>query len=207
MPLQNRVDPFSKIHAVPDRGMFTGNRGILHDHKTQTLRKTSWATDGWVICTLAPLPGREKRTRLMNKGRWTELFFLDELTGLAAGHRPCFACRKAEASSFRGAAGVAKIRDLNPAIHADMKPRLRVYSPEPTPPCQPAELPNGAMFADAGQAFVKWHDAAFQWSFSGYAQQTVLPKHASQLTPQITCTALANGYQPVIHPSLSKLID
>lgn len=120
--LQNRIDPFSAFHAVSSRGMFTGNRGIIHDHETQTIIKTSWATEGWVICTLAPLPRREKRSRLMSKGKGTELFFLDEVTGLAAGHRPCFSCQRQRASAFKDAAGVAKTSDLNPLINAERNP-------------------------------------------------------------------------------------
>jgi len=203
MPLQNRIDPFSNFHAVKARGMFTGNRGIIHDHETQTILKTSWATEGWVICTLAPLPGREKRKRLMSKGKWTELFFLDEATGLAAGHRPCFACQRERADAFGDAAGVAKIRDLNPLIHAEMKPRIRMRQPQQPMACNPRDLPDGAMFAVGQTPYLKWHGAAREWSFNGYAKPTKLPDTALRLTPNITCKALANGYIPRLHKSLN----
>lgn len=203
MPLQNRVDPFSRFHAVPARGMFTGNRGILHDPETQTIRRMSWATEGWVICTLAPLPGRQKRTRLMTKGRWTELFFLDEATALAAGHRPCYACRKHEAMAFRDAVGVDKISMLNTLINTEMKPHLQVRSSKPREGCIPADLPDGAMFSSGGKAYLKWLDAASPWSFHGYGVPQKLPDSGERLTPRASCTALANGFEPVLHPSLN----
>lgn len=202
MPLQNRVDPFSKFHTVSARGMFTGNRGILHAPDSQTIKKMSWATEGWVICTLAPLPGRSKRRRLMTKGRWTELFFLDEATGLAAGHRPCYACRKDAASQFRDAVGVEKVSMLNALINSEMKPHLRVYAPTARQACVPSQLPNGAMFAHADKPYLKWCDAAFEWSFTGYGKPKRLPETGLRLTPKASCDALANGYKPVMHPSL-----
>ena len=201
MPLQNRVDPFSRIHAVEARGLFTGNRGILHDPDTQTLKKQSWTTEGWVICTLVPLPGRQKRERLMSRGRWSELFFLDEAVGLAAGHRPCYGCRKAEASAFRDAAGVKKVSDLNSAINAEMKPHLRVRSPVPRETCRPAELPDYAFFAVGSSAFLKLGDSARRFNWTGYSAPEHLPDEALRLTPQITLNALANGYRPVLHPT------
>ena len=204
MPLQNRVDPFSGIHAVSARGLFTGNRGILHDPETRTLKKQSWATEGWVICTLAPLPGREKRSALMSKGRWTELFFLDEAVGLAAGHRPCYACRKAEAKAFRDAVGFDRVSKLNRAINDEMKPHLRARNPEPRSASRPADLPDGAFFAIGGVAFLKWQDSARAFTWQGYGPPEVLPDHALRLTPLITCEALRSGYSPVMHPSLER---
>lgn len=202
MPLQNRVDPFSHIHAVTARGLFTGNRGILHNHQTQTLRKQSWATEGWVICTLAPLPGRQKRPRLMSKGKWTELFFLDEAVGLAAGHRPCYACRKREAEAFRDAIGLDRISQLNPLIHADMKPRLRVHNAEPPRPCSPSTLPDGAFYAVGDQAFLVWEGEARRFGWNGYGEGQALHRSGVQLTPRASCKALRNGYKPLMHPSL-----
>ncbi|MDJ0922556.1 MAG: hypothetical protein QNI84_15615 [Henriciella sp.] len=203
MPLQNRVDPFSRFHAVDMRGLFTGNRGILHDPETQTIRKMSWATVGWVICTLEPLPGQQKRTRLMSKGKWTELFFLDEATGLAAGHRPCHACRREAAITFRDAVGTQKISDLNTLINTEMKPHLRVHAPVDRAVCKPSKLPDGAMFAIGDASYLKWQGAAYPWSFLGYGTPEKLPGAALRLTPTASCTALHNGYEPKLHPSLS----
>ena len=202
MPLQNRVDPFSRMHAVPDRGLFTGNRGILHDPTSKTLKHQRWATTGWVICTLAPMPGHETRRALMQPGRWTELFFLDEAVGLAAGHRPCHACRRHAAVAFRQALGVDRIAALNALIGDEMKRYLRARSPEPRPPCDPRTLPDGAFFANDGRAFLKWANAAYEFRFSGYGPPLKLPDHGRRLTPQASCDALRAGFQAAMHPSL-----
>src|SRR5499427_8581968 len=98
MPLQNRVTPFGEIVAIRQRGMFTGNRGIIHDPATKTLLKRRWATKTWLVCS-CEYKGR--RRAVMATRSWTELFFLDEAVALAAGHRPCFFCRRAAAERFR----------------------------------------------------------------------------------------------------------
>src|SRR5215813_12925425 len=98
MPLQNRVTPLGDIVAAPERGLFTGNRGIIHDPATRTLMKRRWTSRAWLICALRY---RDVRRSVMGPGSWTELFFLDEATALAAGHRPCFLCRRAAAQAFQ----------------------------------------------------------------------------------------------------------
>ena len=98
MPLQNRVTPFGEIVAISQRGMFTGNRGIIHDPSTKTLLNRRWTTKAWLVCTCE----YKGRRRVVMAGRsWTELFFLDEAVALAAGHRPCFHCRREAAEQFR----------------------------------------------------------------------------------------------------------
>jgi len=133
MPLQNRVDPFGQIVASPARGLFTGNRGVIHDPDTKTLMRRRWSTPHWLVCALdfndrpprdvmgrnARRPGGPLRTG------WTELFFLDEVTALAAGHRPCFYCRreaaKRFASAFADAFGTAmpKVAEIDGRLHAE----------------------------------------------------------------------------------------
>lgn len=202
MPLQNRVDPFSRLHAVPQRGLFTGNRGIIHDAETKTLKHQRWATESWVICTLAPLPGRQARRELMGRGRWTELFFLDDAVGLAAGHRPCHACRREAARAFRDALGLERVSALNTMINSEMKRYLRARSPEARPTCDPRGLPDGAFFAVGDEAFLKWRGAAYPFAFDGYGEPRRLPDQALRLTPEASCQALAGGFQPVLHPSI-----
>jgi hypothetical protein len=99
MPLQNRVTPFGDIVAIPQRGMFTGNRGIIHDPATKTLLNKRWAGKAWLVCA-CDYQGR--RREVMGGRSWTELFFLDEAVALAGGHRPflvparsgqCVSCR------------------------------------------------------------------------------------------------------------------
>src|SRR5258706_7979681 len=87
MHLQNRVTPFGEIVAISQRGMFTGNRGIIHDPATKRLLNRRWATKTWLVCSCE----YKGRRRAVMAGRsWTELFFLDVAVALAAGHRPCF---------------------------------------------------------------------------------------------------------------------
>ncbi|MEM8663976.1 MAG: hypothetical protein AAGF49_07610 [Pseudomonadota bacterium] len=201
--MQNRVDPFSKIHDVPDRGLFTGNRGALHDPVSKTLKHQRWASESWVICDLKP-PSGDRPRGLMQPGRWTELFFLDEAVGLAAGHRPCHGCRKEQARAFRQALGVPRVSAMNALINGEMKRYLRVRAPEPRPICRPRELPDGAFFALGDEAFLKWADAAYGFRFGGYAAAQKLPAEGVRLTPEGTCTALRNGFVPVLHPSLQR---
>src|SRR5271154_1588180 len=100
MPLQNRVTPWGEILAVPQRGLFTGNRGIIHDPATKPLLRKRWASPAWLTCVCE---FRGRRREVMGGRSWTELFFLDEATALAAGHRPCFYCRREDANAFRAA--------------------------------------------------------------------------------------------------------
>ena len=99
-PLQNRVTPFGDVVAIAQRGLFIGNRGIIHDPATKTLLSRRWTTKAWLVCVL---DYKGRRRELMGGRSWTELFFLDEAVALAAGHRPCFFCRRADARAFRAA--------------------------------------------------------------------------------------------------------
>ena len=176
MPLQNRVDPFGDIHAVPERGVFTGNRGVIHDPATKTLLKRRWATRAWIVCDLVHPRGvrREPMGRNAPSGNagWTELFFLDEVTALAAGHRPCFYCRRRAASDFAGyygdAFGIAepKAAEIDARLHAE---RL-ASGGQPTPLTERAarNLPDGAMVMLGGRPFAMKAGALLPWSFSGY---------------------------------------
>src|SRR5499427_5932894 len=89
MPRQNRVNPLGEIVAAPDRGLFMGNRGCLHDAQGNIRR--AWQLERWIVCLLE-FKGRKRR--VMTQGHYTELFFLDEATAFAAGHRPCAECRR-----------------------------------------------------------------------------------------------------------------
>jgi len=105
-PLQNRVTPFGDVVAIAQRGLFIGNRGIIHDPATKTLLRRRWTTKAWLVCVL-DYKGRHRE--VMGGRSWTELFFPDETVALAAGHRPCFFCRRRDAESFRAAWGKASI--------------------------------------------------------------------------------------------------
>src|SRR5215468_8832701 len=98
MHLQNRVTPFGEIVATSQRGLFTGNRGIIHDPASKTLLNRRWSNKAWITCALSY---KDHWREVMAQRSWTELFFLDEAVALAAGHRPCFACRRTAADAFR----------------------------------------------------------------------------------------------------------
>ena len=126
MPLQNRVSPRGDVIAVAARGALMGNRGRLHDATRQVVRRQVSSYRAWVTCLLA-FKGR--RRTVMAPGRYTELFFLDEATALAAGHRPCGECRRADYRRFktawlagnpgRGLAGAVPIAAIDLELHGD----------------------------------------------------------------------------------------
>ena len=205
MPLQNRVDPFGLIHAVPARGLFMGNRGGCFHTEEQTLKPTHWATRQWITCVLS-FKGRHRD--MMQKGRYTELFFMDEATALAAGHRPCYECRYQDAKRFRAAlvaSGLVgskpKASELSDAIAGEIQAILNHKVDREV--IDPASLPDGAMFTTGSTPFLKWQGTAHPWSVEGYGARQTLPAQAVRLTPALTCAALENGYEPHLHESLA----
>lgn len=212
MPLQNRVDPFGAIHAVPERGLFMGNRGIIHDPETKTLLKKRWALPAWIICACQFRNVRREpmgRNRPGGKAGWTELFFLDEVTALAAGHRPCFFCRCERASDFVSrfgeAYGIAEPR----APMVDKRLHKERLASGGTPPAvasaELASLPDGTMIADGAAAYALRGGKAMRWSFAGYGDRTAFENLAGRpmlvLTPATGISVLRQGYAPVWHPS------
>jgi hypothetical protein len=206
MPLQNRVTPTGDIIATPHRGMFTGNRGIIHDPATKTLTRR-WANQAWLTCLCE---FRGWRRKVMGGRSWTELFFLDEATALAAGHRPCFFCRRDDANRFRAAweqgNGVAGIlaRDIDVVLHRERltgaKKRLHAL------PMPLEELPDGAMVRAGNESYLIVQGRALAWSPAGYGKAESKIQDTMLLTPPSTLRALAAGYRPVLHPSAAKLV-
>jgi hypothetical protein len=202
MPLQNRVTPTGDIIATPHRGLFTGNRGIIHDPETKTLLTRRWASQAWLTCVCE---FRGRRREVMGGRSWTELFFLDEATALAAGHRPCFFCRRDDAIRFRAAweegNGVARVRarDIDAVLHRE---RLSGGKKRLHPSTMPLEeLPDGAMVQQGTESFLMVRGRALLWSPAGYRQASNVPQDAMLLTPPSTVRALGAGYQPLLHPS------
>lgn len=203
MPLQNRVDPFGLLHAVPDRGLFMGNRGGCFHRDDQTLKDRRWVSRQWIICVL---DFKDRKRALMHPGLYTELFFLDEATALAAGHRPCFECRRAEATAFRAgliARGHLSAGQTVSALDAHTAGEIQevLTGARSREPVDPADLPGGAMYAADGHAYLKTGQAARPWSFSGYGPPQPLHTRGLRLTPRITCEALRAGYIPTLHTS------
>jgi hypothetical protein len=212
MPLQNRVDPFGAIHADPARGLFTGNRGVIHDPVTKTLLARRWTTRAWIVCTCV-VAGRRRdpmgRNAPSGKAGWTELFFLDEVTALAAGHRPCFACRRREAVAFARCFAQGRGRDhlSAPAIDAILHAERFASAPGApgAPVADPAALPDGTMVAAGADVFAILGGRLLPWRFDGYGAPVLSPPGASLrlVTPRSTVAALAAGYLPAWHPSAS----
>jgi hypothetical protein len=202
MPLQNRVTPLGDIVATSERGSFTGNRGIIHDARTRTLLQRRWTSRAWLICTLH---WRDVRRSVMGPGSWTELFFLDEATALAAGHRPCFLCRRPAARTFKihfpmlGGTALPKAHDIDKALHAErLDGRVKRLHVLASPA---AHLPDGAMILQHGSPHLILKGRACPWSFLGYGAPVAPLDCAQLITPPSTVAALRSGYRPRIHVS------
>ena len=201
MPLQNRVTPTGDIISTPHRGLFVGNRGIIHDPATQTLLKKRWSSSAWLTCVLA-FKGR--RRKVMARQSWTELFFLDEATAFAAGHRPCFYCRRDDANRFRAAweEGNGASNVLAPEMDAVLhQERLASGKKLHALPMKIEKLPDGTMVRDGEEDFLIAQGRPLKWSPAGYIKATRVLDHAMLLTPPATVRALAAGYRPALHPS------
>ncbi len=198
MPLQNRVLPTGEITAIAARGSLTGNRGILH-RDDKTLGPSRWSHHAWICCTL-DWQGRKRQ--VMTGRNWTELFFLDEATAFAAGHRPCGYCRRkaytAYVDAWQTATGErpsakAMDRALHPArVRRD---RSQVRYDE-----RIDNLPNGAFCVWQGQAHLVWKGALYPYTPDGYGDRVTRPAEQSVtvLTPKPTVAVLAAGYVPQV---------
>jgi hypothetical protein len=208
MPRQNRVTPFGDIVATPDRGTFMGNRGVLHDDQGRILR--TWQLKRWIVCVLE---FRGRTRRVMTPGRYTELFFLDEATALAAGHRPCAECRHARFLDFctawgrahpnSGRKGRPTAKEIDDRLHAE-----RVGTDRREPAFQAAldDLPDGVLVAVPGwgaEAYLLLGDGLLAWSPGGYRERRRRPKgdEVRALTPPSTVRAIRAGYVPEVHPT------
>jgi hypothetical protein len=198
-PLRNRVAPDGSLHAVPARGLFMGNRGGRLHRDDRTLGRARWRGRAWICCLVA---FRGRHREVMGAG-YTELFFLDEATALAAGHRPCFECRRADAHAF--AAAWARASGTPPPTAAAMDRALHAERLAPPRTVSFAELPPAAIFAEGGGVFLRTAAGALAWSFAGYrpARAFAPDEPVSALTPPSVRAVLAAGYRPALHPSAS----
>ena len=203
MPLQNRVTPTGEIVADPARGLIMGNRGCLHRPDRQ-LGASRWRSPAWICCVL---DWRGRRRDPMPPGRWTALFFLDEATALAAGHRPCAYCRRADYLRFADAWRAAqrlpsrpRARDMDQILHRE---RLDPARHQRTHRARTGQLPDGVMIRAGGTVGLLLGGQLRPWSFQGYATPAGggLPEVAEVLTPPATVAAIAAGYQPMLHPT------
>jgi hypothetical protein len=197
LPRQNRVTPLGEIVATLERGTLMGNRGVLHDPEGRIRR--FWQVRRWLLCVLE---FRGRRRPIMRPGHYTELFFLDEATGLAAGHRPCAECRRDRYLAFRNAwpFGCLPATALDDQLHAE---RL---TPDGSKRCFEAnldDLPDGVFVTLRGRAWLLWRGRLLAWSPGGYRDRLPRPRGESVevLTPRSTVAAVRAGYVPEVHVS------
>jgi hypothetical protein len=206
MPLQNRVTPLGELIAHSARGLVYGNRGCLHDAQGRIRRR--WATRRWIACRLE-FEGR-RRTPLLRPGRYTELFFLDEATALAAGHRPCAECRRADYDRL-----VALWRELHPGpANADaIDERLHAERVEPRTgerrfhTVRHEELPDGAIVLHGDAPWLVRGGQLLRWTVAGYTDRTVRPTGEARLVTPPSLVALLRTPEerlvPLLHDSAS----
>jgi hypothetical protein len=197
-PLQNRVRPDGAILAHPARGTLMGNRGGRLTDPSGALRRR-WASPAWIACRLC-FKGRRKD---VTGPGYTALFFLDEATALAAGHRPCFECRRAEARAF-AAAMAAGLGRPAPLRAPEIDRILHAERLGPLPEVRVPDLPAGAMVAASGAVFLVVGGGARRWRFEGYGRPEDGPRRARLLTPPAAVAALRAGYAPALHPSVFR---
>lgn len=205
MPLQNRVDPEGQILAVRERGTLMGNRGGALHGDARRLGQRRWVSRQWIACRLA---FNNRRRTLMAPGRYTELFFLDEATALAAGHRPCFECRRADflvfASLWARSIGLSAERasadDMDRQLHAE---RVGPDGAKVTWRARRAELPDGVIVRWQGTPHLVLGDRLLPWSFGGYgtAAHPPMPGEVEVLTPRTIASVIAAGYPVALHAS------
>ena len=204
MPLANRVDPYGRLRAVAARGAWMGNRGVLHDDGKRVV--AAWRVRRWIACVLE---FRGRRREVFAPRRYSELFFLDEATSLAAGHRPCAECRRERYLQFRaawaagrGAAPESKpgADEIDRVLHAD---RIGRGGGKKTYRAPISSLPSGTIVEYAGRPHLLWDRRLRPWTFSGYGPPVAAPRAArvDVLTPRSIVRAIRAGFVPQVHGS------
>jgi hypothetical protein len=211
MPLQNRVTPTGEIVADPARGTLMGNRGILHD-ASRRLGAARWRHRSWICCRLS---FKDRRRAVMAPRRYTELFFLDEATALAAGHRPCFECRREAFRAFQTAwrrafgsadsSAAAMDRGLHRA-RVERRTRRQIRFEAPLD-----ELPDGVLVLldqAPSSPLLVLRDRLLPWRASGYGSSRPRPAAIGcrVLTPAPIVAVVRAGYAPALHPSSGRAL-
>ena len=194
MPLQNRVTPLGDLIAHPARGLVYGNRGCLHDAQGRIRRR--WATRRWIACRLE-FKGWH-RSKLMQPGKFTELFFLDEATAFAAGHRPCALCRLEDYKRFLALVGESGADAIDDRLHAERVEGQMRRLHEP-----PSSLPDGAFVLDGDEPCLVLGGALLPWTPGGYGPPRS-QRRAALITPPSLVEVLRAGWSgavPLMHPT------
>ncbi len=210
MSLQNRVDPHGQLQAVSARGTFMGNRGRLHNAERQIVSR--WKIRPWITCALG---FKGLKRGLMAPNSYTELFFLDEPTAYAAGHRPCAECRRPAYKLFKEAWAKAfplqqdlSAKAIDNLLHTA---RLNDDGSQRTWSAKLAELPEGVMIEHASECILLWQGHQWRWSFVGYTPlQSAIPaeQEVSVLTPEPIARLFAAGMARflMVHSSIDPRI-
>jgi hypothetical protein len=210
MPLPNRVTPFGDLEPATTRGLMLGNRGgRFHDAVSRAVNGRPWANRQWIVCTLdfkdRAHAFRAAARQVWEGSRYTELFFCDEVTALAAGHRPCMECRRAANLAYRDAVvrgGAFAARPSCPDLDRTLDVQRRDGRTKRTHRLDAAKLPDGAMIVVEGRALALLRNRALVWSHGGYVDAKPRPDGLVEvLTPPMSLAALAGGYPPLWHPS------
>jgi hypothetical protein len=199
VPHRNRVTPFGEIVAIPERGTLMGTRGVIH--ADDGAHRREWQVRRWIACRLE-FKGRRRPVR--QPRRWTELFFLDEATALAAGHRPCAECRLEDYRRWQAAwpGGDTHADAIDRVLHAD---RLDGRA-QRTHAARLGELPDGVLVARGEHALLLAGGALHPWTAAGYgsSERADPGERLTVLTPRATVATIARGYAPGLHDSAAR---
>jgi hypothetical protein len=208
MPHRNRVTPFGDPIQTDARGLLFGNRGVLHDDRGRIVRPFQGRR--WIACRLS---FRDRHRELLQPGRYTELFFLDEATALAAGHRPCAECRREDFVRFRVAWAAARpgaslrVDDIDRVLHEervgpDRRKRLH--------PAALGALPDGVMIAHGDAAWLIVDRSLLRWTPFEYTDRRAAEPgpttRVDVVTPPSVVAVIAAGYTPALHPTAAGLV-
>jgi hypothetical protein len=196
MPLQNRVTPLGDLIAVAARGTVYGNRGCLHDARGRIVRR--YQVKGWIACRLVFKDWH--RAQKMQPGRFTELFFLDEATAFAAGHRPCALCRRQDYNRFMAIVGEKRADDIDARLHEERGTNHgEGYD----------ALPDGAFVLRDGEPWLVKGGQLLRWTPGGYTDRAPLPHgEATVVTPPSLLGVLRAGWEgavPLFHDSAQPI--
>jgi hypothetical protein len=197
---QNRVDPLGRIIKTEARGTFMGNRGVIHDPNENIVR--AFKHKAWITCALQ---FKERHRVVMTPNRWTELFFLDEATAFAAGHRPCCECRKENFKQFKvcwlmgnpqyGLEPAVSIKEIDTIIHRE---RIAKDAAKKMYQARAHDLPEGTFIELEGSPFLLANKRRYKWSPFGYRRGILIAKNetVNVLTPGSVVNAFMAGYRP-----------
>ncbi|MEE8457127.1 MAG: hypothetical protein V3S28_03680 [Acidimicrobiia bacterium] len=214
MTRRNRVDPWGDLHADPSRGIFTGNRGCLVDDDGQMIRHHNGSL--WITCRTEY---RDWKHPLEAPKTWTPLFFLDDAVALAAGHRPCGLCRRADYLAYRSAVTLAEdtgrtvlAAELNRRIAVERYNRgrglIRARDRILWTSCVDA-LPIGTVVVDPAthESYLVTSNHVQLFAFDGWGPPRERPRgvEVEVLTPATSVAALTNGFTPRLHPTAIEI--